>query len=54
VNTAERERLLSVLQPAIDQTLEILGLPKDAWGALTIRLENGRVVLPVETRLTFK
>jgi hypothetical protein len=54
MTAAERDRLLPVLQSLTDETLKLLGLPKHAWGDLTIRLENGRVVLPVETRFTWK
>lgn len=51
---SDRERLVATLQVATNAVVELLGLPKRAWGDLTIRIEDGRVVLPAEVRLTFK
>jgi hypothetical protein len=51
----ERARLLSHLQVAVDASLKLVGLPlSSAWGTLSIRIEDGKVVTPTEVRLTFK
>ena len=52
----DRDRLVAHLQLALNAALELSGLPKNAWGSVTIRVENGRVAVPLEisTKLTVK
>ena len=54
MSSGDRERLLAHLQLAANAALGLLGLPSNAWGDLTLKVEAGKVVLPVEARLTFK
>ena len=52
----DRDRLVAHLQLALNAALELSGYPRSAWGSVTIRVENGRVALPLEisTKLTVK
>ena len=52
----DRDRLVAHLQLALNAALELSGFPRGAWGSVTIRVENGRVALPlgIETKLTVK